>query len=196
MKKVQVLFAAVAVCAALSAGCKQVSSWELAKEAFQETDTALFEQKIVKALERAEEQMRSDPKNVRPYMVKGSIYAIKREYEAAIDAMKAGLESAEIPNEQQRSALHEYIITFYYESGEVNMLKAGVEYVKKLILSDGEKDYYFYCLGCMNLKLYEKLGDGFYKSEANRYFLRTNLSEEPDIRKSLGELGLPDPFLK
>ncbi len=196
MKKDFIVMAALAAFALAFAGCESTSSWEMAKEAFQEKDKAALEKKLNEALEKADEEISDDAKNVKPYMVKGSIYRIKGQFESAIEAWKAGLDTATIPDERQKQALQEYIITAYFRSGEVNMLKAGIEYVKKLIASEGEKDYYYYAMGCFNLELYNKMGDGFYKSEANRWFGKANMEGEPDIMKELSQEGIPDPMLE
>lgn len=196
MKKAIVLTALLGLFVLSQAGCQQTSSWEIYKSAFQQTEQGALEGKLKEALDRAADQISSEPKNVRPYVVKGSIHAIKGQYESAIETFKAALSNADIKNEKQKSEIHDYIVTCYYRSGEVNMIKAGVEYVKKLLTAEGEKEYYYYCLGVLNLALYYKLGDGFYKSEANRAFLRVNLSNWPDVAKELGQIGIPDPMLE
>ncbi len=196
MKKAAAVLAGVLAAAFALAGCNSTSAWETAKEAFQEKDKTAVEKKLLEALEKADEEIAEDPKNVMPYMVKGSVFRIKGQFESAIEAFKSALETAEIANEKQKQALEEYVITCYYRSGEVNMLKAGIEYVKKLISTRGENEYYFYALGCCNLELYNKLGDGFYKSEANRCFQKVDLEREPDILKELNQEGIPDPLLE
>lgn len=180
---------------AWAAGCQQTSSWEMAKEAFQEKDQAAVEKKLMAAFDRAEEQIKENPSELRPYMVKGSVFAVKGQYQSAIETYKAALKSADTTNEKQKAALHEYILTCHYLAREVNMLKAGVEYAKKLLASEGQKEIYYYYLGLFHIQLYERLGDGFYKSEANRAFMRANV-QDPLIQRELKKLGIPDPLLE
>jgi tetratricopeptide (TPR) repeat protein len=193
MRNVVTLVAGLAL-TLMAVGCKQTGSWEMAKEAFKEKDRAAVEKKLMEAFERAEEQIEDDPKEMRPYMVKGSVFAVKGQFQSAVETYKAALEDADLSNEKQRDALHEYILTCYYLSKEVNLLKAGAAFAKKLLASEGRKDVYYYYLGLYNLELYDRLGDGFYKSEANRYFDRANIQDSAVLRE-LGKMGIPDPML-
>jgi len=191
------LTATVAVLAALLIGCPGPSSTEIAEKALDPgsgLEKAEVHRELQKALEKADEEIGSDPEAVEPYVTKASLLRINGDYVKAVETLQNALDRAKPASDAEKEALKMHMLAFYYRAGTSDMLVKGVRWVEDQIKTEGRKNEYCYAMGMFHRKLYQLQGDGVFKTEANRWFLECRLDEE--VISELQKEGLCDTLLE
>ncbi|MHC5035702.1 MAG: hypothetical protein ACYTHM_00165 [Planctomycetota bacterium] len=188
---------ALAALLVLGAGCPKSPSWEIVEEALapgSDLDKADVHRELQRGLKRANEEIGEDPKGVRSYVTKASIQHMNGDHVGAVDTLQTALERGKPANEAENENLKLYMMDAFLKAGTPEMLKKGIRFVEDLIKKESRKNVYCYHMGVYYRRLYRILGDGVYKTEANRWFLScTEL--DPEIIAELKGEGLYDPFL-
>jgi hypothetical protein len=182
----------------LLVGCPKPTAWEIADEAFgpeSKIEKAEGSREIDRGLKRADEEIRDNPKEARPYVAKAQLLWMKGDHPQAVETLHDALDKAETKTEAEKERIKLYLLWAYRASDTPNMLKKGILYVEDLIKKETMKTVYCYHMGVYYRRLHKILGEGFYKSEANRWFLACG-PLDPDIEAELKREGLKDPFMK
>lgn len=181
----------------LGAGCPKPASWEIIEEALapeSTLDAAEVHQELQRGQKRAEEEIAENPKAVRSYVTKSSVLWMQGDHPAAVETLHTALERAKPETDAEAEELKVYLLAAYLRAGTPEMLKKGMRVAQDFIQTEGTKNPYCYYMGLYNRELYRLLGDGVYKTEANRWFLATRL--EPQVVEELKKEGLYDPLLE
>jgi hypothetical protein len=182
----------------LLVGCPKPTAWEIAEEAFgpeSELELAEGPRELERGLARADEQIQKNPKELRPYIAKASLLWNKGDHAAAIETLHDALDKAEPENEAQRERAKLYLLWAYRKADTPEFLKKGILYLEELIQKETMKTVYCYHMGVYYRRLHQRTGEGFYKSEANRWFLACG-PLDPEIEAELRNEGLLDPRMK
>jgi hypothetical protein len=189
--------AALSALVILVAGCPQLASWEIAEQALapgSDLDKAEVHREFQKALNRAEKEIIDAPESVRPYVTKAQVQWILGRQPEAIETLHTALERAKPKTEAERERLKLYVMWAYKEAGTPEMLRKGIRFVEGLIKTESMKTVYCYHMGIYYRRLHLLLGEGVYKTEANRWFLMCR-ELDPEIIAELEGEGLYDPFM-
>ncbi|MHC4597417.1 MAG: hypothetical protein ACYS47_00280 [Planctomycetota bacterium] len=181
-----------------AAGCPKPVSWEIAEKALadgSDLEPPEVHQQLQKALKRAAEEIAKDPEDPGPYVTMASLLWIKRDMDGAEETLRTALERCKPKTEAQKQKLKEYTMAFYYRADTPEMLRRGVNFVENLIKTENDrKNVYCYYMALYYRKLYKHLGEGVYKTEANRWALQCRM--DPEMEAEFKREGLYDPFLK
>lgn len=184
----------LAVLAGLLAGCPGPTSTEIAEKAFTGgLDKAEVHRELQRALEKADEEIGDNPEAVEPYETKASLLWINGDFPRAIEAYQQALDRAKPASDAEREALKMHLLTLFFRAGTDKMLVQGIRWIQEAVKTDGRKNEYCYALGMYNRKLYFLLGDGVFKTEANRWFIECRLDD--DVIAELQKEGLCDRML-
>ena len=191
---------AIAIAAAvlgLLVGCPGPSSTEIAEKAFARDSglsKAEVHRELQRALEKADEEIGEDPEAVESYETKASLLRINGDYARAVDTLQQALDRAKPKSDAERDAVKMHLLTFYYCSGNSDILVKGVRWIQEQIKTDGRKNEYCYAMGMYHRKLYQLQGDGVFKTEANHWFLECQLDDA--LVAQLQKEGLRDELLE
>jgi hypothetical protein len=167
MRRIWIIAMAAALIGA-SVGCPKPVSWEIAEKAMadgSDLEPAEVHRQLQKALKRAEVEIAKNPEDPGPYVTKASLLWIKKDMDGAEETLRTALERCKPKTEARKQALKEYTMAFYC-----------------------------YYMALYYRKLYHHLGEGVYKTEANRWALQCRL--DPEMEAEFKREGLYDRFLR